>query len=302
MIVRDADMTEGSSNDARPTATIHVDLDGASDIFAAHGWSYRDERDLLFESGLSNTLDLLDNVRLKATLFVIANDLEDATKRELIQDAVNRGHNIASHSLTHRKLTTLDLESKRREVFESRERLIEVLGCPVCGFRAPSFAIDNEVLELVAAAGYTYDSSILPNSQYLRKVGLINASPSPYYPLGGCPLIELPLPSYSPLPLPFHPSYSLVLGMWYFRLGLHKFRRLRVPLILLLHLTDLADPLPDHQLPNWKAKLFTLSHLSQERKRRRFEEMLDLVKREYELIDTTRLITNWRDDYNDDRV
>ena len=57
-----------------PPAVIHVDLDGALHIHRAHGWSDPPGRDLLFTTGLQNTLALLAERRLKATLFVIVED------------------------------------------------------------------------------------------------------------------------------------------------------------------------------------------------------------------------------------
>ena len=83
----------------------------------------------------------------------------------------------------------------------------------------------------------------------------------PFRPLADRSLLELPLPSYSPLPLPYHPSYAIMLGSWYFRLGESRFRGRGAPLVLVFHLTDLSDPVPDELLPGWKARLFTLSHV-----------------------------------------
>ena len=46
------------NSNSLPPATIHVDLDGASAIYAIHGWYFPHERDTLFESGLLNTLEI----------------------------------------------------------------------------------------------------------------------------------------------------------------------------------------------------------------------------------------------------
>jgi hypothetical protein len=273
-----------------PSAVVHVDLDSASAIFAAHGWSHSFDSDPLFETGLSNALDFLNNAAIKGTLFVIARDLEDSRKRELLREAVRQGHEIASHTLTHRKLTALNREEKRREIFESRERLSKELAVEVRGFRAPGFALDREALEMIAEAGYDYDSSLFPSASFARSVGLQNLSASPQRPLMNHQLLELPLPSHSPLPLPFHPCYSLVLGTWYFRLGLKSFRRTRAPLVMLFHLTDFADRLPENYLRNRGARLYTLSHLSGEAKRERCERMLKMVAGDYQLVPTTELL------------
>jgi hypothetical protein len=284
-----------------PSAVVHVDLDGASAIYEARGWPYPYDTDPLHESGLINALEFFDNVGLKATLFVVAQDLEDARKRALIKEAVIRGHDLASHSVTHRKLTALDRENKCREIFESRERISAEFEVEVLGFRSPHFDMDSETLDLVAEAGYTYDSSLFPVSGFPFASSINKSRMSPYYPLDNRSLLELPLPVLNPLPIPFHPCYSLFFGQWYFRLGLRRFRQLNMPFVLLFHLTDFADPLPIEQLRSWRARLFTLSHMTSEHKMRRCKQMLDLlVRAKYQLTDTIQLLYNWTNsDRND---
>jgi hypothetical protein len=272
-------------SEERIPAVVHLDLDGGSHIYRIHGWSYEAQDDPLFETGLQQALKFFDKFKVRATLFVIAEDLNNPCKSELIQEAMRQGHGIASHSFTHRRLTTLNRDEKYREIFESRERIATRLGVEVQGFRAPYFEIDRETLELVAAAGYTYDSSLFLNSRFIQKIEATGLKESPYYTIENSPLREMPLPSYGPLPLPFHPCYSLVLGTWYFHLGLRRFRQTHAPFILLFHLTDFADPLPTHFLCNWKTKLFTLSYLNGAYKRKRCEEILEIVGRNYTLID-----------------
>lgn len=274
----------------QPLATVHLDLDGGAHIFRAHGWAWRSDDDPLFMTGLRRALDFFERVGVKVTLFVIAEDLDDARKRESLREAVGQGHEIASHSLTHRKLTTLARDEKRHEIFESRARLKSELGVEARGFRAPGFAIDREALELIDEAGYVYDSSLFPNVGFARDIGVERLSASPHHPLAGRQLVELPMPAYSPLPVPFHPCYSLALGEWYFRLGLRLFRRTGAPLALLFHLTDFADPLPEDVLPNLMARIYTLSTLSAEVKLRRCERMLELVRREYQLVRSAQLL------------
>jgi len=278
--------------EGKPVAVIHLDLDGATHIYRAHGWPYDRHDDQLFVSGLRHALDVFDQAGVRATLFVIAEDVDHRGKREALRDAVRRGHEIASHSLTHRSLTALPLDEKRREVFESRERLAAELKVHVGGFRAPGFDMDRATLELLAEAGYAFDSSLFPTARSAHRVGVSRVAATPHHPLGAHALLELPLPAYRPLPMPFHPSYSLVFGTWYFRLGLKRFRRTGAPFVLLFHLTDFADPLPRRQLPKWSAALFTLSYLSRQWKVRRCQEMLALVRRNYRLVSTGQLIAS----------
>ena len=271
-------------------AVVHLDLDGGADIFAAHGWRWTLPDDTIFETGLRAALEFFDRTGIRATLFAIADALRDPCHRELLRDAARRGHEIASHSLSHRKMSSLPRDEKRREVFESRAQIAAALGVEAWGFRAPGFDIDRDILELLDEAGYRYDSSLFPGSRQTSRVGAACVTHSPHAPLPDCRLLELPLPAYRPLPLPAHPSYSLVLGTWYFRAGLWGARRTGAPFVLLFHLTDFAAPLAPAQLPGWGATLFTLSYLSQARKLERCRRMLDLVRHEYEITSTAELL------------
>jgi peptidoglycan/xylan/chitin deacetylase (PgdA/CDA1 family) len=269
---------------------LHVDLDGGADVFAVHGWRYDLAGDPMFASGLANALDFLDAERVRATFFVIARDLDVPAKRELLDEIVRRGHDVASHSVTHRHLTRLPSDEKRREIADSRARIEAELGVPVEGFRASGFDIDRESLELVADAGYRWDSSLFPNAYFARRAGLAELADRPSRPLEGRDLVELPLPAHAPLPVPFHPSYSLVLGLPWFRLGLARFERRRAPLVLLFHLTDFADPLPTAALPGLRGRVFTLSFRSAETKRRRCAAMLARVRRGFTIGRTADLL------------
>lgn len=273
----------------RPPAALHVDLDGGEDIFRVHGWRWTLEGDPLFRSGLEGALDFFDAEGVKATFFVIARDLEDPGKRDLLEEIVRRGHELGSHTISHRHLPKLAPDEKRREVALSRERIASELGAPVDGFRAPGFEIDRESLELVAEAGYRYDSSLFPTSDFARRVGLPEVPDRPCQILGG-ELVELPMPGHAPLPVPFHPSYSLVLGTPYFRLGLSRFARRRVPMVMLFHLTDFAEPLPKHALPGFKARLFTISHRSRATKHARCADMLGAIRARFEIGPTAAML------------
>jgi peptidoglycan/xylan/chitin deacetylase (PgdA/CDA1 family) len=284
----DVDRDQGSA----PLAVVHVDLDGALEIFAAHGLSYTWDDDPIFESGLRNLLDFLDHNQLTATLFVIASSLDHPAKRRLLEDAVRRGHEVASHTLTHAYLRGLDPVRKRVEISESRGRLVSCLGVQVRGFRAPGYRIDREAVDLLAECGYEYDSSAFPTTDFAKHLRVdVDALRRPQRPFPGNPLIELPLPDHRPSPVPFTPSYALVMGRRYFRWGLERAARAGRPFVLLFHLIDLADPLPIDRQSGWKLRLFTLSSLSAAEKRRRCQEMLNWTRRHYRLTSTAALLS-----------
>ena len=279
-----------SDNGARPQAVVHVDLDGAQDIYKAHGWPYPYADDPLFETGFRRMLDFLARNRVRATLFVIAQSLGNPRKRELIETAVSQGHELASHTVTHAYPRLIGSSQKRFEIAGSRERLEKLAGVSVRGFRAPGYQIDRESIELLASYGYQWDSSAFPTATFAGRLHVAAerlAAPGRVFDNA---LTELPLPDHRPSPVPFSPSYSLLCGLPYFRWGLKRARRTGAPLVLLFHLTDLADPMPPDRLNGWKSRIFTLSNLSGGTKLERCQEMLDLTAKWYRIVSTTALM------------
>lgn len=274
----------------RPPAVVHVDLDGALDIYKGHGWSYPYGDDPLFETGFRRMLDLFARNRIHATLFTIAHVLDDPRKRELLETALKQGHELASHTVTHAYLRRIDSGQKRFEIAESRERLEKLAGVRVRGFRAPGYEIDRESIELLAQYGYEWDSSAFPTKAFAGRLSVAIerlAAPGRVFENR---ITELPLPDHRPSPVPFSPSYSLLLGLPYFRWGVARSCRSGVPLVLLFHLTDLSDPLPAERLNGWQSRIFTLSNLSGGAKLERCQRMLDLVAASYHVISTTALM------------
>jgi hypothetical protein len=267
-----------------------VDLDGATEIYRAHGWSYPYADDPVFESGLRNTLHLLSANGIRATMFTVAGSLDDSRKRELIQEAARGGHEIASHSLTHRMMLNLTLSDKSAEIAGSRDKLEAALGVTVRGFRAPGYLLDREGLELLAKYGYEYDSSAFPTPAFAQRLRTsVERLTAVHAPVPGSPLIELPLPDHRPSPFPFSPSYSLLFGERYFRWGLERCARARRPFVLLFHLIDLADPIP-RERHFGMSRLFTLSYMSARQKMARCQKMLDLVKSRFVCSSTSELL------------
>jgi peptidoglycan/xylan/chitin deacetylase (PgdA/CDA1 family) len=285
------EMLERAQRAGRPPAVVQVDLDGATDIYRTREWDVPRGRDRVFETGLPRFLRLFDAYNVRATFFVIGSSLDDPYKRELLQEAVRRGHEIASHSLTHRLLTRITEDEKRREIADGREQIERVLGVRVRGFRAPGFQIDSDCIRLLAENQFEYDASAFPTQQFIDCLGVpAEALELPGRPFPGNPLVELPLPDHRPFPIPFHPSYALILGLRYFRWGLMRGARRGRPLVLLFHLIDLADPLPRAQARRLSERVFTLSVRSRGYKWQRCQRMLEIVREHYRPTTTTALL------------
>ena len=144
--------------DPRPPATISVDLDSAATHLRGYGEG-APERDTLLEVALPRLLRILDDLGIRATLFVVAGD---APPDRLLREVAKR-HEIAAHSVTHpMPFARLDSSRLEGEVRDAKAWLEERIGSPVHGFRAPNWDTGPAVWRALATAGYRYDASLLP--------------------------------------------------------------------------------------------------------------------------------------------
>lgn len=287
-------MTPATSKEApngRPPLAVHVDLDGVHQIFRAHGRSYRGSGDPIFASGMDTMLRLFDDAGIRATLFVIAEDLRDSNKRSALKSAVASGHEMASHTMTHPNLLRATRAQKERELVDSKAIMEDTLGVAVRGFRAPGYAIDSESLEILAGAGYTYDSSVFPTPAFEQRLGLSrDALRRPLRLTAFGNLVELPLPGPLPLGSPIGPSFALAFGMPAFTWAMTRAARRGAPSVLLFHLIDFAAPLEREYRDGARMSLFTLSTRSELSKHAACTKMLDIVGRQFRLTNTQELL------------
>jgi polysaccharide deacetylase family protein (PEP-CTERM system associated) len=127
----------------------------------------REETWYRFENRLAQstrrTLDLLDRCGARATFFVGWRTAQSAP--DLVREVASRGHEIASRGTYTGSLREVGPEGFREDAILCRERLEEVVGRPVLGFRLGSDWLtpqDLWVLDVLAECGYLYDSSIGP--------------------------------------------------------------------------------------------------------------------------------------------
>jgi peptidoglycan/xylan/chitin deacetylase (PgdA/CDA1 family) len=201
----------------KPVAHVSVDLDPIDTHLAGYGLA-APRCDRIYEASVPRILHLLDHLGLRATLFVIARDAERQAR--WWRDAAGRGHEIASHSLTHPiPFASLPAAVKTRELIESRARLEDAVGRPVLGFRAPGWDVDRPTLDTVAAAGYRYDASILPSPAVLPGALL-------RFLLSAGRMRELSLARAARLAFTPRRPYRLANGLWEFPVAVSPVLRL----------------------------------------------------------------------------
>ena len=95
--------------------------------------------------------------RPRATFFVLA-WLADRLPT-LVREIQSRGHEIASHGYNHKLPDQMSAADLKTDLTDSKKRLEDLVGSPVSGYRAPSFAINDHILKTIEDCGYRYDSS-----------------------------------------------------------------------------------------------------------------------------------------------
>ncbi|MFO7885438.1 MAG: DUF3473 domain-containing protein [Desulfobacteraceae bacterium] len=104
-------------------------------------------------------LDLLDSFSFapKATFFVLG----WIARRDpgLVREIHKRGHEVASHGFSHHLCTCQNPGELKEDLETSRKCLEDITGAAISGYRAPSFAVNNDILNIIKSAGYGYDSS-----------------------------------------------------------------------------------------------------------------------------------------------
>jgi polysaccharide deacetylase family protein (PEP-CTERM system associated) len=114
----------------------------------------------------------------------------------LVREIATRGHEVACHGYSHRLVYEQKPEEFREETLRSKAMLEDTIQVPVRGYRAASFSITDAsrwALDILAEAGFVYDSSIFP--VHHDRYGIPGA---PQYPFvlqtpAGHPLAEFPL-------------------------------------------------------------------------------------------------------------
>jgi hypothetical protein len=147
---------------ARRLAGLSVDVDSVSVHLRGYGVEDAPEDGLHYRLAVPRMLELFGAAGVRATFFLIADEAE--RHPAVVRSIVAAGHEVGCHSATHRLPFDISApEVARREVHEARQRLAELAGEDVVGFRAPSWGATDKLLAELVAAGFRYDASSFPS-------------------------------------------------------------------------------------------------------------------------------------------
>jgi peptidoglycan-N-acetylglucosamine deacetylase len=144
-------------------ATISLDLDNQWSYLKIHGDKAWQGFPSYFDIFVPYVLDLLDELELKLTFFVVGQDAVLDKNKEYLKEIANRGHEIANHSFNHESwLQKYTRQELTEEIAKAEEAIFEATGKRTKGFRGPGFSCSETLFEILAERGYDYDCSSLP--------------------------------------------------------------------------------------------------------------------------------------------
>jgi hypothetical protein len=225
-------------------AALTVDLEFFDQTPAYRSATSTTSRTSVGLDGVRFLLDAFDSADAESTFFTVSSILP--SQSDLIGEISSRGHEIASHTHTHRLLTDLSETEQKDELETSREQLAAVSGTDVEGFRAPAFDIPTSHFSLLEEAGYRYDSSVVPSRSIPGWYGGehdVDRPCSADTVQENAPekLRELPVSVMPGLQLPLTGTWLRFFGHQYTRVGMWLLARRGINPVLYVHPWELVD-------------------------------------------------------------
>lgn len=138
-------------------AVFTMDVESFADTDCVRASGCKVKTDLL--DGFDEYMKILDSHNIKCTLFTVgklAPKISNTLKRH-----IKNGHRLALHSYEHVVPTDVSPSIFKEKIMRAKQKVSEMFGTEIEGFRAPCFGIDKERLDILKDLGFKYDSSHL---------------------------------------------------------------------------------------------------------------------------------------------
>jgi polysaccharide deacetylase family protein (PEP-CTERM system associated) len=219
------------------------------------------------EASTRRLLDLFDESRIRATFFVLG--WVARRSPDLDREIQRRGHEVASHGMSHKLVFNQTPEEFSSETYESKALLEDITGQPVRGNRASTYSITRRTLwarYILHEAGFEYDSSIFPIRHDVYGIPDAPQVPSRIPTPKGASIVEFPM-STAPMfgtRIPVSGGgYFRLLPYWLTRKGLRTLNSgLGRPFIFYLHPWE-VDPEQPRVRTSWKSRFRHYTNLDQ---------------------------------------
>jgi polysaccharide deacetylase family protein (PEP-CTERM system associated) len=153
-----------------------------------------DEMEFRADASTRRLLDLFAEHRIRATFFVLGWVARKVP--ELVREIHRRGHEIASHGMSHKLVFNQTPQEFAAESRESKLLLEDIIGASVDGYRASTYSITKRslwALDVLCDLGFKYDSSIFPIKHDVYGIPDAPLRPSLIAAPNGKKIIEFPM-------------------------------------------------------------------------------------------------------------
>lgn len=305
----------------KPVASISLDLDNQWTYMKIHGDKGWDKYPSYLHIFVPHVLDVLDDLNLKITFFIVGKDTESEENNRYLRMITERGHEVGNHSYHHESwLQTYSYDKIEKEIREAEEAIERVTGQRPRGFRGPGFSWSKDLLKVLESRGYQFDASTLPTflgplarMYYFQKSDLTKEEKharkelfgkfsegfrklKPYkWDLGdGKRLTEIPVTTMPVFKLPFHLSYLIYLGNMsmplmklYLNTAITMCKMTNTPISFLLHPLDLIGGDQVSELA-----FFPGMNVSSDTKVKVFKNVIGLLQKHYTVVNMS---DHWSD-------
>lgn len=162
----------------------------------------------VLEEGMPRLLDLYQKYDIQSTFYFTGYIAQ--LHPEVVKMILPFGHEVASHSFSHKVEDGLDVLSYEDQVWQlkhSKEILEDICGSEIISFRAPALRVSRNTVNALIETGYRIDSSVASQRfdmfmsfGGLKKLNWMFAPRMPYrtrpdniFRRGDSPLVEVPL-------------------------------------------------------------------------------------------------------------
>ena len=228
--------------------------------------------------GLDVALAYMDEKNIKGSFFVVGEIADSIADRLRKMD--RGGHDIGCHNWEHFRPLAMSPETFHEQVLMAKGKIEDILEHPIHGYRAPSFGIDNERLEIVKEI-FDYDSSYL-KPQKSTKYGKLNLTEyTEVFPCifrkDGFTEFEISTQRIGGINLLLGGGYIRMLPWLFMKWMTKRYLVSGRPYVMYIHPIDLS-PKPMPKVPGVSIDRYLRTHIGRTNMVRRFKTVIKMLE------------------------
>ena len=244
------------------------------------------DRSVSLLDGLDVALDIMKKDNIHGSFFVVGEIADNLADKLRAMD--KEGHDIAVHNCQHLRPVTMTQDEFRSQLIEAKRKVEDILGHEVPGYRAPSFGIDDEYLNIVQECGFKYDSSKL-KPQKSAKYGVLNLdgfkeiAPC-IYQKDDFTEFEVSTQKIGGMNMLLGGGYIRMLPWLFMKWMTARYLKTGQPYVMYIHPIDLS-PKPMPKVEGISFDRYLRTHIGRKDMVRRFKAVIEMLKKNgYEFV------------------